>query len=146
LRDGYRFWLLVFKTAEPLLPATWKNVLAAVAEYYPQYAEIIKIGQKELRRTSFALIEKELKSRINDVKLDRLTGNNDIDFSFEHLWQLRYLLFKTVGISGSFKGDGFIRKADGRKGNKEYIMLRCIITELPDYLLFDLNIKNKNDG
>lgn len=137
-----QFKLILFKntTAQP---ATWKNVINAVAKAYPTISGKLEAQEQNFERDSFAAVQKLNETAFAEINKEGPEAPNFINLKrLEERkgteWEVRAFLYNVIHLNELFSGDGFTRNENGSKGFKEYISDQIKIDDLKDLQIVDL--------
>jgi hypothetical protein len=116
-----------------------------VASAYPQTANMIKAGSRELKATSFAQFEQQAGFSLAEV--DRLGPADRRFMTLERLLKsdgsalsVRRFLYHITRLTDLYSGDGYTWTHDGRRGVREYIMANRPICELKGNQVLELKV------
>lgn len=125
---GAEFRLMVCAEAETFkgVAATWRNVLQAAEQAYPELVGLLVPHEAELQSRAFA----EFSRAAGDIAARFMLGPNSPAFmtvarfleSDQSAASARAFLYHTLGLRELFAGDGYTRFPDGRRGISEYLV------------------------
>lgn len=142
LNEGMRWQLFVLPQAG-MLAATWDNVLALVADHYPEVAakvlacdpavrDPVLPGKIDPRATTSEVKEKEEHALHMNVLRFR-----DSETTPENA---RLFLWHTLGINERFTGSGRTQHPDGSDGGDEYLVPNRPLAEFGEYAVIPLEV------
>jgi hypothetical protein len=146
---GTRFSLVLFHRQKGMATATWDNVLKAVAQYYPEVADIVAPHAGALRRTAFADWQEQAGFSLAEI---HARGAGDPRFmtvarlqqSKRDALAVRRFLYHVIRLTELFSGDGYTRRQDGTRGVREYVVENKVIACLGEQVTIDLDVQTKN--
>ncbi|MDB5036989.1 MAG: hypothetical protein JWQ35_517 [Bacteriovoracaceae bacterium] len=146
------FQLLIFKTNEHLIPATWDNVIHEVAKQYPKVASKILAQLPLLKTIPFVQIHKIAVTEgsppfsvIN--KTGKMHPNyfseQALEQSLGKLWEVRAFLYFEARLTELFAGDGHTFSHHGERGVPEFVGANMEVASLPEKEIIPLEIDLK---
>lgn len=154
VNSGYSYKLVVFPEKAAVV-ADWTGVFQVAQQVYPdlsvairQYGPVLRGNGNPVfeggRTKDFAAIEAKAGRKFMDCD-----DKNHPDFMSYDNWKksnqddaaLRALFYHTFHLKELFSGNGYTYNEVGRKGVKEYLMLNCLISDIPGHIVHDMNVK-----
>ena len=136
-------WRLFVLPESGMVAATWDNLLALIAEHYPEVAPKLLRWDRALRdpRLVEAIDSSFTTSEVKDneahplhMSLERYQKCPDTPEN------ARLFLWHTLGINHRFTGSGRTMNPDGSEGFAEYLMPNRSLADFPGYRAIPLEV------
>ncbi len=142
--EGFHFRLAIFRAFPGILPATWENVVDLVGQIYGAQVKSILSGYvPEFKSLSFKKIEGfapspfDLVHNAGPSHPEYINENQLLQGSAE-LWQVRAFLYHKLRLTELFTGTGFTSRSSTSSGVPEYLLVNCLVQQLPEVQVIDL--------
>lgn len=146
LAEGYQFKLLVFARPLDARLGTWRNVVFAAAELYPEVACTLIDALPELMKTSFADFERQ--SGFVWAEVDKAGPVDERFMTIDRLiasdgtaLDVRRFFYHVLRLSELYTGDGYTKTNDNQRGVQEYAIRTVEVEDLEDCEVVDLDVK-----
>ncbi len=146
LAEGCQFKLLVFARPLDARVATWRNVVFAAAELYPEVACTLIHALPTLETTEFAKFEQQSGFVWADV--DKAGPDDERFMTVERLLasdgtalDVRRFFYHVLRLSELYTGDGYTKTNDNKRGVQEHAIRTVEIEDLDDCEIVDLDVK-----
>ncbi|HMW89837.1 MAG TPA: hypothetical protein PLI59_17760 [Candidatus Obscuribacter sp.] len=146
-KKGMQFYLAIFTCEEQSAcypaPAHWANVLLECQKDYPQLARDMDSALADLKKLTFAQLEKECGFSLADVHSLGKEDHRYIDLerylaSDRSTAMLRRFLYHCCRLTELYSGDGWTYTVDGQACLTEFVMPNLELTQLSDLHLYHL--------
>jgi hypothetical protein len=142
---GKKFYLVTFERPSRLHRATWKGVIDACAEHYPEFARALYDALPALRKHPLSHFEAEAggfsfaDAHAAGADDERFYTPERFAASEQTPADVRRFLFNVLHLNELFTGDGCTLRHDGQPGVREYVTPNVDIASLKNVKVVPLD-------